>query len=121
MGDSDEDIDTAEIEEDLIEYMKTSTRLAEEKMRTINIPCWIVAHKKMRNGDWQWGSLLNQRQDGPKKQQNELQASALDAKQAEQWEDGQRGGKTTSVNSSSLRKQKKPRETIWRTTTHGYG
>ena len=37
MGDTDEDIDTTEIEEDWIEYMRRSTRLAEEKMRTANI------------------------------------------------------------------------------------
>ena len=38
-------------------------------------------------------------------QQHGIQASALDAKQAEQWEDRERYWKTTSINSSSLRKQ----------------
>ena len=47
-----------------------------------------------------------------KKEQNGVQASAVASKQAEQWEDQERDGKTTSINSSSLRKQ---------TTTHGYG
>ena len=44
-----EDIDTAEIEaEDWKEYMKRNTRLAEEKMRTASIPCWIMTHEKMK-------------------------------------------------------------------------
>ena len=38
MGDTDEDIDTAEIEEeDRIEYMTRSTRLVEEKMRAASV------------------------------------------------------------------------------------
>ena len=49
MTDTDEVIDTAEIEEeDWIEHMKRSTRLGEEKMRTALIPCWIMTHKKMK-------------------------------------------------------------------------
>ena len=48
MGDIDEDIDSTEIEEDWIEYLKRSTRLAEEKMRTAKIPCWIMTHTKMK-------------------------------------------------------------------------
>ena len=49
MGDTDEDMGTAEIEEeDWIEDMKRSTRLAEEKMRAANVPCWIETHKKMK-------------------------------------------------------------------------
>ena len=28
--------------------MKRSTRLAEEKMRAANIPCWIETHEKMK-------------------------------------------------------------------------
>ena len=47
-----------------------------------------------------------------KKQQNGIQVSAVAARRAELWEDQERDGKTTSINSSSLRKQKKPRETI---------
>ena len=47
MEDTDEDIDTTEIEEDWIEYLKISTKLAEEKIRTANIPRWITTHKKM--------------------------------------------------------------------------
>ena len=48
MGDTDEDIGTTEIEEDWIEYLKRSTRLAEEKMRTANFPCCTMTHKKMK-------------------------------------------------------------------------
>ena len=36
MGDTGEDIDTAEIEEDWIEYMKRSTSSVEEELRTAN-------------------------------------------------------------------------------------
>ena len=111
MGDTDEDIDTTETEEDWIEHLKRSTRPAEEKMRTASVPCWIMTHEKMK---WRL-AMRNTTQPETrwsKKQQNGIQVSAVAARQAELWEDQERDGKTTSINSSSLRKQKKPRETI---------
>ena len=48
MGGTGEVIDTTGVEEDWIEYMKRSSRLAEEKMRAANIPCWIETHEKMK-------------------------------------------------------------------------
>ena len=45
MNDTDEEIDTTEIEEeDWIEYMKRSTEEAMERMRTAKIQCWIKTH-----------------------------------------------------------------------------
>ena len=68
MGDTDEEIDTAEIEEeDWIEHMKRSPGQAAEKMRTANILCWIVTHKTMQ---WRLAmriASLPERQDGQKK------------------------------------------------------
>ena len=110
MGDIDEDIDTTEIEEDWIEYMKRSTRLAEEKMRTAS----TMLHYDSQKDEMEIGNedLFSARDEMVKKQQNGIQASAVVSEQAEQWEDQERDGETTSINSSSLRKQKNPRETI---------
>ena len=35
-------------EEDGIEYLKRSTREAEEQMKKANIPCWIETHRRMK-------------------------------------------------------------------------
>ena len=49
MKDTDEEIDTDEIEEeDWIEYMKRSTATAVEKMKAAKIPCWIETHRRMK-------------------------------------------------------------------------
>ena len=49
MDDTDEENDTAGIEaEDWIEYIKRSTKEAEGKMKSANIPCWIEAQRKMK-------------------------------------------------------------------------
>ena len=46
INDTDEEIDTAQVEEEeLIEYMKRSTKDAEDKMRAANIPCWIETQR----------------------------------------------------------------------------
>ena len=47
MGDTVEDLDKSEIE-DWIEYLKRSTRQAEQKIRTANIPFWIITHKNIK-------------------------------------------------------------------------
>ena len=105
MTDTDEVIDTAEIEEeDWIEYMKRSTRFAEEKMRTANIPCWIIAHKKMK---WRLAARIASQPQTRWSKKAAKWNPGLDSKLQEQWEDRIRDGKTTSINSSSLRKQKK--------------
>ena len=49
MNDTDEERDTAVIEEeDWIEYMKRSTDEAIEQMKTTKIQCWIKTHRKMK-------------------------------------------------------------------------
>ena len=49
MNDTDEEIDTAEIEEeDWINYMKRSTVEAMERMKTAKIQCWIKTHRRMK-------------------------------------------------------------------------
>ena len=49
MNDNDEEIDTAVIEEeDRIEYMKRSTDVAIEQMKTPKIQCWIKTHRRMK-------------------------------------------------------------------------
>ena len=48
MTDTDEEIDTAEIGEEWIEYVKRSTAISIERMKAANIPCWIEAHSRMK-------------------------------------------------------------------------
>ena len=49
MSDTDDEIDTDEIdEEDWIEYMKRSTAAAVERMKAAKIPCWIETHRRMK-------------------------------------------------------------------------
>ena len=48
-NDTDEEIDTAEIEqEDWIEYMKRSTDEAMERMKTAQIQCWVKTHRRLK-------------------------------------------------------------------------
>ena len=44
----DEAIDTTEKEEDWIEYIKRSTKEAEEHMKKMKIPCWIEAPRRLK-------------------------------------------------------------------------
>ena len=47
--DTDEEIDKGEIEEkDRVEYIKRSTKEAEEHMMKTKIACWIEAHRRMK-------------------------------------------------------------------------
>ena len=49
MKGTDEEIDTAEIdEEQWIEYMKRSTEKAVEKMKAATITCWMETHRRMK-------------------------------------------------------------------------
>ena len=49
MNDTDEEIDTAEIEEeDWIDYMKRSTDEAMESMKTAKLQCWIKTYRRMK-------------------------------------------------------------------------
>ena len=44
----DEEIDATEHEEDWIEYIKRSTKEAEEHMEKQKIPCWIETHRRLK-------------------------------------------------------------------------
>ena len=44
----DKEIDATENEEDWIEYIKRSTKEAEEHMEKQKIPCWIEIHRRMK-------------------------------------------------------------------------
>ena len=43
---ADEEIDATENEEDWFEFIKRSTKEAEEHMETYKIPCWIEVHRR---------------------------------------------------------------------------
>ena len=113
MRDTDADIDTAETEEeDWIEYMKRSHETSRRKDEGSQYPLLDCDTLKDEMEIGIEDRFTPRDKMVKKKHQNGIQALALDAKQAEQWEDRERGGKTTSINSSSLRKQKKLRESI---------
>ena len=44
----DEAIDSTEKEEDWIEYIKRSSKKAEEYMKKMKIPCWIETHRRLK-------------------------------------------------------------------------
>ena len=46
--DEDEEIDKCEKEEEWIEFIKRSTKEAEEHLKKTNIPCWIETHRRMK-------------------------------------------------------------------------
>ena len=50
-----EAIDSTEKEEDWIEYIKRSTKEAEEHMKNIKIPCWIETHRRLK---WRMASRI---------------------------------------------------------------
>ena len=53
--DIDEAIDTTEKEENWIEYIKRSTKEAEEYMKKMKIPCWIETQRRMK---WRMGRRI---------------------------------------------------------------
>ena len=46
--DTEEEIDATEDEEDWIEYIKRSTKEAEEHMQKHKTPCWIEIHRRLK-------------------------------------------------------------------------
>ena len=46
--DADEEIDATENEEDWIEYIKRSTKEADEHMKKHNVKCWIEVHRRQK-------------------------------------------------------------------------
>ena len=46
--DAEEEIDSTENEEDWIEYIKRSTKEAEEHLQKQKIPCWIETHRRLK-------------------------------------------------------------------------
>ena len=53
--DIDEAIDTTEKEEDWIEYIKRSTKKAEEYMKKMKIHCWVETHRRLK---WRMASRI---------------------------------------------------------------
>ena len=53
--DIDGTIDTTEKEEEWIEYIKRSTKEAEEYMKKMKIPCWIEVHRRQK---WRMASRI---------------------------------------------------------------
>ena len=64
--DTEEEIDATEKEEDLIEYIKRSTKEAEEHVDKHKIPCWIEVHRRTK---WRMARRIVSlpEKDGPEK------------------------------------------------------
>ena len=121
LDDDEEDIDNMEIEEeDWVEYIRRSTREAEVQMKTAKIPCWIETHRKMK---WRMAtrtaSLTEERWSKKISEWNPGLDSSV--KQADQWGDQEKGGKTKSMNSSRQKETEETKGNDLKTTTHGYG
>ena len=117
MDDADEDIDTAQIEEeDWFDYIKRSTKKAEEQMKAANVPCWIEAQRKMKwivavriasHPETRWTKKAAKWNPGLSIRAEAYRAVGRPTK---------RGGKTTLINSSSQVKQKREMETTYKKT-----
>ena len=66
-GDQDEEIDNSDKEEEWIEFIKRSTKEAQEHMKKMNIPCLIETHRKW-SGRWHWESHPSQEKEKTKKE-----------------------------------------------------
>ena len=112
LNDTDEDIDTAEVEEKWIEYIKRSTKDAEEEMRAATIPCWIETQRKMKwrvamriaaHSESRWTQKAAKWNPGPSiEAKANRRAGRLHPKKTV---------KMTSINSLSKRHRKKQEET----------
>ena len=100
---ADEEIDATENEEDWVEFIKRSTKDAEEHMKNISYHVGLK-YTKGQNGEWHEESSLYLRKDGTK----EFSIGSLDLTQLfvpkDQLADQKEFGKTISTN---LQKQKK--------------
>ena len=100
---ADEEIDATENEEDWIEFIKRSTKEAEEHMENARYHAGL-RYTEDQNGEWQEGSFLYLKKDGIE----EFSTGNLDliqlSVQKDQWADQKEGGKTIST---SLQKQRR--------------
>ena len=88
MKDTDEDIDTGEIEEeDWIEYLKKEQPELLKSWKQPKIPCWIETHRRMK---WRL--------------QNGTLGLASNTRHTDHWEDQEREKKTKWMNFSSQSK-----------------
>ena len=95
MNATDEEIDSAEFEEekDWIEYMKRSTDEAMKRMKTAKIQCWIKAHRRMK---WR----LTMRTVSLPEERWLVKAAEWNPEPTELWEDQEKDGKMESMTSS---------------------
>ena len=114
MKDTDEEIDTSDIEEEeeeWIEYMKRSTDVAIEPMKRAKIQCWIKTHKRMkRRLAMRIASLPEERWEG--KQHDGTLNSAQNTKHSEPCEDQRKEGKLKSMTSSDWKETKMKQATL---------
>ena len=101
MEDTDEEVDTAEIdEEDWIKHMKRSTSVAVERMKTAKIRCWSETHRRMQ---WRLGMRIASLPD----KRWTKKAAKWNSRQTEQWDDQKSDGKMKYMTSSSQRKPRR--------------
>ena len=115
---ADEEMDATDNEEEWVEFVKRSTKDAEEHMKNI---CYHAGlrYTEGQSGGWHEESSLYLRKDGTKDFSN----GSLDLTQLfvtkDQLADQQEDGKTISTNSQKQRKDTKKLNMICRTTTAG--
>ena len=116
---ADEEIDATENEEDWVEFIKRSTKEAEERMKNTRYHAGLK-YTGEQHGEWHEESFLYLKKDGTE----EFPTGILDLTQAfvlkDMWADPKEGGKTISTSLQKQRREMKKLNTTLRTKTAGW-
>ena len=96
--DTDEEIDATENEEDWIEYIKRSTKEAEEHMENHKIKCWTEVHRRQK---WRMARRIiipYPQKDGIEEYSTGILDWRVASEREDKLEDPKEDGKTTSMN-----------------------
>ena len=92
-----------DIDGNLIDFIKRSTRDSEGKMRQFNISCWIQTQRKLK---WRLPTRIAAHSEEiwtKKKRHDGTQTTVQQQERTEAWEDRRRDGRMTLTNSSKER------------------
>ena len=92
-----------DIDGNMIDFIKRSTRDSEGKMRQFNISCWIQTQRKLK---WRLPTRIAAHSEEiwtKKKRHDGTQTTVQQQERTEAWEDRRRDGRMTLTNSSKER------------------
>ena len=93
--DADEEIDATEDEEDWVEYIKRSTKEADEHMEKHNVKCWIEVHRRQKWRMARRSITLPEKKDGIEEYSTGILDWTATLEQDDKLEDPKEDGKTT--------------------------